>query len=154
MSQATQSTADSILQRAASLWFLVAVLGQLIFVVYIVAFYGRGVLAGDLALWNQVLAAGYVPGNTMGNTALAVHLLLAAVITIAGPLQLIPRVRARVPRFHRWSGRVYMVTACIMSLTGLYLIWVKGGVVGGVVQHTGTSPDFSQRSSKRPQDMA
>jgi hypothetical protein len=32
-----------------------------------------------------------------------------------------------------------MVTAFIMSVTGIYLIWVKGGVVGGVVQHTGTS---------------
>lgn len=75
----------------------------------------------------------------MGNAALAVHLLLAAVITIAGPLQLIPQVRARLPRFHRWSGRVYMLTAFVMSVTGVYLIWVKGGVVGGVVQHTGTS---------------
>ena len=128
-----------MLRRAAGLWFLVAVLGQLIFTVYIVAFYSRGVIAGDLTLWNKVLAAGYVPGNRMGNAALAVHLLLAAVITLAGPLQLIPQVRDRVPRFHRWSGRVYMVTAFIMSVTGLYLIWVKGGVVGGVVQHMGTS---------------
>ncbi len=127
------------MRRAAGLWFLVAVLGQLIFTVYILAFYSRGVIAGDLTLWNQVLAAGYVPGNTMGNAALAVHLLLAAVITIAGPLQLIPQVRARLPRFHRWSGRLYMLTAIVMSVTGVYLIWVKGGVVGGVVQHTGTS---------------
>jgi hypothetical protein len=134
-----QNKAALMLDHAATAWFAVAVLGQLIFVVYIVAFYSRGVIAGDLALWNKVLAAGYEPGNTMGNTALAIHLLLAAVITIAGPLQLIPQVRAKVPQFHRWSGRVYMATAVIMSLTGLYLIWVKGGVVGGVVQHTGTS---------------
>jgi len=134
-----ENKASMMLNHAAIFWFFVAVPGQLIFVVYIVAFYSRGVIAGDLALWNKVLAAGYVPGNTMGNLALAVHLLLAAVITIGGPLQLLPQLRSRVPRFHRWSGRVYMVSAFIMSLTGLYLIWVKGGVVGGLVQHTGTS---------------
>ncbi len=44
-----------------------------------------------------------------------------------------------VPRIHRWNGRVYMVIAFIMSVTGLYLIWVKGRVVGGIVQHLGTS---------------
>lgn len=95
-----EKLANAMLNRAATLWFLIAVLGQLMFAVYIVAFYGRGVIAGDLKLWNQVLAAGYVPGNTMGNAALAIHLLLAAAITIGGPVQLIPQVRARAPRFH------------------------------------------------------
>jgi hypothetical protein len=132
-------TADTALNAAATFWFLVAAAGQLMFVVYIAAFYGRGVAANDLAQWNKVLARGYVPGDRLGNFALAVHLLLALIITLGGVLQLIPQLRAKFPIFHRWTGRIYISTAFIISLSALYLVWVRGGVVGDVVQHAGVS---------------
>ena len=79
-----------------------------------------------------------MPGDTWGNVSLASHLALSAFITFAGPLQVIPRLRARLRGLHRWLGRLYIPTALILSLTGLYLIWFKG-TVGGTVQHLGIS---------------
>jgi hypothetical protein len=134
-----QSLADKALKAAAALWFLVAVVGQWIFVIYIVSFYCRAVVEGDLARWNKVVSPGFVPGDSMGNFALATHLCLAVIITIGGPLQLIPQIRTRIPLFHRLNGRVYMVTTFMTSLTGLHLVWIRSGIFGNVVQHIGIS---------------
>ncbi len=126
------------LKAAAGSWFVVAALGQLIFATYVLLFYGRAAVHGDLASWNKVLATGYKPGDALGNTALAVHLFMAVVITVGGPLQLIPKIRSLAPAFHRWNGRLYMITAFLMSLTGLYRIWFRGAV-GDLGQHLGIS---------------
>lgn len=123
---------------AARACFLTAWLGQTVFFVYIVLFYASAVIAGDLSRWSRVLPIGIVPGDTWGNLSLASHLALSAFITFAGPLQVFPRLRARYPGLHRWLGRLYVPTALILSITGLYLIWFKG-TVGGTVQHLGTS---------------
>ena len=112
--------------------------GQIFFALYIVIQYGSAVVAGDLSRWANVLPKGVVSGDPWGNVSLAVHLLLAAILTFGGPLQLIPQVRTAAPGFHRWTGRVYLVAALIASFTGLYLVWVKG-TVGGLVQHLGVS---------------
>src|SRR5208282_1225480 len=69
-------SADTALKAAAGLWFLVAVIGQWMFVVYIVSFYGRAVVEDDLARWSKGLSRGYIPGDNIGNFALAMHLLL------------------------------------------------------------------------------
>jgi len=67
------------------------------------------------------------------------HILFAAIVTIGGPLQLVPTIRARAPSFHRWNGRIYMLTACSAALTGLYMVWIRGGTAGDTVQHVGIS---------------
>lgn len=130
--------AATALKSSAVFWFLVAVIGQLVFVLYILSFYGGSAVRGNLETWVKVLPHGIIPGDTMGNLAIAIHLLLAAIITIGGPLQLIPQIRARAPSFHHWNGRVYLTTAVVASITGLYMVWFRGGV-GGVVQHLGIS---------------
>src|SRR5712692_3482720 len=89
------SVADSALKIAARFWFLVAVVGLWIFVVYVVAFYGGSAIQGDLEAWNRALPNGYVPGDTIGNFVVAIHLFLAVIIIVGGPLQLIPRIRRR-----------------------------------------------------------
>jgi hypothetical protein len=137
--RAVQYSADKALQVASAFWFVVAVIGQWMFAFYILSFYGRAVVEGDLARWSKVLSHGYSPGDSIGNFALVLHLFVAVIITIGGPLQLIPQVRARVPVFHRWNGRVYMLTALLASITALYLVWIRGGVFGNVVQHVGIS---------------
>ncbi len=136
-----KNIAGGSLEWAARLWFLVAVIGQWMMVAYVVSFYGRTALQGDLSRWNQVLAGGYIPGDRMGNFVLAIHLLLAVIITVGGPLQLIPQLRASMPSLHRWNGRIYMLTAYTISSAGLYLIWIRGGSVGDVIQHVGISFD-------------
>lgn len=131
-------TAKKALSRATALWFTTAAVGQLIFVYYVVVFYGGAAARGDLGAWNQILSGGYVPGDTAGNIAVAAHLFLAVVITLGGPIQLVPQIRSRFPAFHRWNGRVYVVTAFVLSLGGLFMIWTRG-TVGGLSQHLGTS---------------
>ncbi len=126
MTRTTTMGGAGALKSAAALWLLVAAIGQCIFVAYIVSFYGRTTLRGDFAAWNKVLPHGYVAGDSMGNAALAGHLLFAAIITLGGLLQLVPAIRTHAPRLHRWNGRAYLVTAVAASLTGIYMVWFRG----------------------------
>jgi hypothetical protein len=134
-------TGETALKAAATFWFVVTAIGQWIFVVYIVAFYGGAVVHGDLGRWGKFLTHGLIPGDHIGNLALALHLSLAAVITAGGPLQLIPHIRARAPAFHRWTGRAYVVTALVISISALYLVWIRNAHTGSVVQGLGISLD-------------
>lgn len=137
-STAPRSTTATALSAAAVFWFVVAAIGQWAFVCYIAAFYGGAAFRGDPETWNDILVGGYVRGGTAGNIVLAAHLLLAIVITVGGPLQLVPRLRARALPFHRWNGRAYMVTAVVISLAGLYMVWTRG-TAGGPAMRIGIS---------------
>lgn len=131
-------SAKKTLSRAAALWFLTAAVGQLIFVYYVVVYYGGAAARGDLGAWNRILSGGYVAGDPIGNIAVAAHLFLAVVITLGGPIQLMPQIRARFPAFHRWNGRVYVVTAFVISFGGLFMVWTRGAV-GDLGQHLALS---------------
>lgn len=128
------SFADRSLKAAARFWFVVAVLGQLIFAFTVASFYGLTALRGNLEAWNAKLANGYVAGQTMGNTALVGHIIFATVISVAGAFQLIPRVRSRFPVFHRWNGRLYLLAAFTQAITGLYLTLSGRRLVGDLPQ--------------------
>jgi hypothetical protein len=123
--------ADRTLRVAAAFWFVIALLGQLAFALYVAAFYGGAAVQGDYRRWNEILVGGWVAGGAVGNAVLAAHLVLALVITVGGPLQLIPQLRARAPALHRWNGRLYVLTAVVISATGLYAVWTRG-TAGGV----------------------
>jgi hypothetical protein len=125
--------ADALLSAAAKSWFAVAVVGQLLFVIYVIGFYGRAAAQGRPELWNKVLLHGYVPGDTMGNTVVAMHLAFAVFIIVGGTLQVMTGVRRRFPRLHRWNGRIYLLSAFIMSIGGLTMVWTRG-TVGGPAQ--------------------
>jgi uncharacterized membrane protein len=110
------SIAEDALKATARIWFLVAASGQALFAFYVTLFYGSSAVHGDVARMK-----GYVAGDTLGNATIMAHLLLAAIVTIGGPLQLVPEIRARAPTFHRWNGRVYLVAAVTAAIAGLYL---------------------------------
>lgn len=122
-----------LLRYAARLWFAVACLGQAVFAYYILMHYGRSGAQGQLETWNTVNPHFYVKGDVTGNVMFGLHVALAAVITILGPLQLVDALRARLPRFHRVSGRIYIASAFLVSMAGLYLTWVRGAVGGPVM---------------------
>ena len=128
--------ADKSLKASAQFWFLTAVIGQWIFACYIALYYGGSAMHGNWDAWNKVFPRGYVAGESISNGVVAVHLFLAVLVTIGGPLQLIPQVRARAPRFHRWLGRSYLVAAFVISIAGLYMGLVRGSV-GAFIQHIG-----------------
>jgi hypothetical protein len=128
----------SILDYSARFWFAAMVVGQLAFGVYIIAFYGGAAVSGTLSEWNRTLPRGYVEGDVVGNLVLATHLLMAAYLTLGGLLQLVPQIRTRAPRFHRWNGRTYVAMAILGSATGLYFLWSRG-TIGDTTQHVGIS---------------
>ncbi|MEM9076087.1 MAG: DUF2306 domain-containing protein [Bacteroidota bacterium] len=118
------------LSITAKIWFLSAVIGQWIFAFYVAAFYGGAAMDGDFMKWNRVLPHGYVEGETMGNLAVALHLLFAVVVMLGGPLQFSSKVRNWAPRFHRYSGRIYIGSAFLISLSGVYMVITKGTISG------------------------
>lgn len=122
------------LDRAAALCLFVLAAGQLLFAAYIVGFYARAAWLSRYADWNKVLPHGHVPGDTAGNLLLGLHLALAVVIIVGGVLQLLPLLRRRWPRLHRWNGRVYLSAALMLSLGGVVMLWTRGGV-GDLSQH-------------------
>jgi len=130
------SVADKSLRAAARFWFVVTLIGQFAFAFSVAAFYGLTAMRGDFQAWNKVLAHGYEAGATMGNAALAGHILFAIMINIAGALQLIPGVRNRFPAFHWWNGRMFVLAAFTQAITGLYLTLSGRRVVGDATQHT------------------
>jgi hypothetical protein len=125
-------SAIKALKVSAVIWYVAAVIGLWAFGYYIVGLYGVGVATGDLERWNRVLpdGHGYMPGDWIGNLALGGHLLMAAIVTFGGVLQLVPRIRAKAPWFHRWNGRVFLVTAFGISLSGLFMAFTRGNVAG------------------------
>jgi hypothetical protein len=115
-----------LLRRSAVAWLLVAAVGQAAFVWMIIAHYGRKTLGGNFAGWNdKPLIKGYMPGDSAGNAMFALHVLLAAIVTLGGLLQLLPVIRSRMPWLHRWNGRLFFVIAWLMALGGLWLTWVR-----------------------------
>ncbi|MBP6011649.1 MAG: DUF2306 domain-containing protein [Alphaproteobacteria bacterium] len=132
------SFADKALRASGAFWFVVAAAGQFAFAGYVVAFYGRSALEGQYERWNDVLVGGWVAGGLFGNVVLAAHLFLAVIITVGGPVQLIPQIRARALPLHRWNGRLYVLTAFLISLAGLYAVWTRG-TAGGVNLGAGIS---------------
>ncbi len=121
---------SGLLAKAALAWFSVAVVGQWIFAYYLIALYGRSAVRGEFEAWNTFMPHGYVSGDTMGNLAVAVHILLAFIILVLAPLQFSAQLRARLPLLHRINGRIYMFTAFAISLDGLYMIFIRGSASG------------------------
>jgi len=130
------SVADTALKAAARFWFAVILISQLIFAFAVGSFYGLTALRGDYHAWK--FTNGYVPGVTKGNWAVLMHVFSAAVVMLAGAVQLVPQVRKRFPAFHRWDGRIYMLTAVALSVAGLYMTWIRGSV-GDIPQHLGST---------------
>jgi uncharacterized membrane protein len=130
--------ADTVLRAATRFWFVVTVLGQLAFAFAVASFYGLTALRGDFHGWSKFITHGYIPGDHMGNLAVAMHVGSAVIIMLAGALQLVPQIRSRFPAFHRWNGRIYMLTAVVLSVAGLYMTWIRGSV-GDISQHLGST---------------
>lgn len=117
---------------AAGLWYLVAATGLAIFALYIGVSYGRAALGGPPG------ESRWVAGDGLGNAMLSLHLVFALLMTGIGVLQLIPPLRRRMPAVHRTLGRVFLAGALLGTVSGFYLIWVRG-TVGGVAMQLATS---------------
>ncbi|MEM9234659.1 MAG: DUF2306 domain-containing protein [Pseudomonadota bacterium] len=118
---------SQLIKRAGTIWFVIALTGQVSFVLFILLYYGTRTASGDISAWNEKpLITGYVEGDAAGNAGFGFHVLAAAVITMAGLMQLIPGLRQRAPGIHRWTGRLFITLAFAMALGGLALVWGRG----------------------------
>ncbi len=121
------------LKATGVIWFVVAAIGQVAFIAFIVSYYGQRTVAGDFAAWNdKPLIDGHIEGDLAGNLMFVIHVLLAAVITFGGLLQLVPQIRNRFRTFHRWNGRVFIAIAGFMAIGGLWLTWGRGTQLSSV----------------------
>ncbi|MDZ4692899.1 DUF2306 domain-containing protein [Terricaulis sp.] len=128
---------DALLNGATTLWFVVLLAGQWVFLYFIASFYGPSTLSGNFEAWdeNPFLSHGYVAGDAMGNLAFAGHVIMAAIIVLGGTLQLIPQIRKHAPWFHRWNGRVFLVCAILASLAGLWIDFTREIAVEGLASN-------------------
>jgi hypothetical protein len=129
---------NGALRAAAATWLGVLVIGEIMFGGSTAMFYGMTALRGDLHTWNKHLQHGYIPGDGAGNFMLVLHIVAAVLITLSGAAQFLPMIRRRVPRLHRWNGRIFIVTSFGLSLAGLYLLIFRGGPVT-LTQQIGTA---------------
>ncbi|WP_374401716.1 DUF2306 domain-containing protein [Niveibacterium sp.] len=127
------------LSGSATVWLIVTLAGQVVFAAYVANFYGGAAIAGEYERWSKVLPRGFDSTEPLGNAMLGLHLLLAVAWVLSGMLQLIPAVRGHVPALHRWNGRLYIGFAAALAVGGLWLVWVRGGVVGDLAQHLAIS---------------
>ncbi len=148
----SNAIANAALKGSAVLWFLTAVIGQWIFAYYTVVFYGGSALRGDVEAVNKNLIHGIISGDLIGNVMVIAHLVLAAIITFGGPLQIIlgtvltsggplqniSKLQSAAGAVHRLNGRIYMLTAFTISIGGLYMIWTRG-TIGSFAQHIAIS---------------
>jgi uncharacterized membrane protein len=58
------------------------------------------------------------------------HILPAMLFMVLGPLQFVRSLRSKHPRFHRWSGRIFLTASAVVGVTGLTLAF--GKTIGGV----------------------
>jgi hypothetical protein len=135
------AAARSALRTSAIAWFVPALIGQWFFAYHIAAAFIGPAFAGNAAAWNKTLFVGLVAGDRVGNMALAAHLFIAFVLTVGGTLQLIPQIRTYAPVFHRWNGRLFIVSAFVASLAGLYMIWTRDTFGGILINDISVSLD-------------
>lgn len=132
-SPARPHKAERFLSFSIASWWAVTLIGQWAFLYYIAGFYGRTIVTGKIELWNRNhdLFKGYVAGDHAWNAYFGAHVMLAAVISFGGALQLLPWLRRHAIGFHRWNGRAFMVTALGCGITGLWMTWVRGVGISG-----------------------
>jgi uncharacterized membrane protein len=58
------------------------------------------------------------------------HIVPGMLFMILGPLQFVRKLRTKYPKFHRWSGRVFLCASGIVGITGLTMAF--GKTIGGL----------------------
>ena len=133
----TDKLAKKLLDLSAKFWFLIVLVGQAIFSYYIVMFYYLATANQDIERFNLIMPGGHIEGDFWGNVAVVAHVLLAAIITVGGLVQLMPVIRSKWPAIHRWNGRLYVMTALVISLTGMFMVITRyEKIVGSLIGHT------------------
>ena len=133
------SKVNKSLNRSVRSLLCIGVVGQLAFAMYIMIHFGGTAIKGDWDSWTEGMIHGIIEGDLIGNAALIMHILLAFIITIGGPLQFFSWFRTKSRTFHKWNGRIYIFTALIISVGALFMVWNRPAIIGGELGRIATS---------------
>ncbi|QUI62627.1 DUF2306 domain-containing protein [Pseudoalteromonas sp. A22] len=139
--QTRLENANKLLKYSAIFWFSVILAGQWFFFYYIIKFYGMSVINDNMEIWNRWEPMGNTPhkaGDIAGNMLFFVHVMGAGIVAFGGALQLLPKVRAVLPTFHKINGYTFLVTVFFLAISGFYLSWVRGASPN-LISEIGTS---------------
>ncbi|MFP3720742.1 DUF2306 domain-containing protein [Niallia circulans] len=56
-----------------------------------------------------------------------IHILLAIIALLTGPLGVIKRIRTKSIKFHRWNGRLYVLSIILNFIPGVYVSFFATG---------------------------
>jgi len=62
-----------------------------------------------------------------------IHIILALIALLTGPIGLNKRLRAKSPALHRWNGRIYMYSIVLNFIPGVYVSFFASGGVWSTV---------------------
>jgi hypothetical protein len=109
-------------------WLIAAVLaGQWMFGIYILFRFTMPWLLGDLdeSQFTSMIR-GYENGEVFNNGVLLLHIIPVMLISLSATFQLVPFIRNRFPKFHRWNGRLFLAVGFFGAISGLYMTWGMG----------------------------
>ncbi|WP_199200384.1 DUF2306 domain-containing protein [Adhaeribacter arboris] len=86
--------------------------------------------------WNEVLPGLYEQGSVTTTSGIGLHFATGGIILLLGSIQLVDNIRLRFPTWHRWIGRIYVISSLLAALGGLLFILLKG-TIGGLVMDLG-----------------
>lgn len=129
-SPASDALSARILSLSAGLLTAVVWVSSILFGVYILAFYGGALQAGQPEAWNETLPRLFERETPAASIGIGAHFAAGGVLLVLGPVQLLAPVRRLAPSVHRWMGRVYALCALTAGLGGLTFIAIRGTVGG------------------------
>lgn len=129
---------DDVVRRAPKprrrwIWVGVGLASAMLLLTATARFVSMHAAAGGSTLPEDLESLPYVEHLPLA----LLHLVGGLVFTVLGPLQLSTRVRARWPRWHRWSGRVFVACALGIGVSGVVMNEVFPNAVGGMLRYTG-----------------
>lgn len=115
------------LDNMVKCWLIIALVGQWFFAAYIIAVYALPTILGNSELTNAISPTRGIDSKARIDILMFfTHILPAALMAMSGLLQLVPKIRQKYPKFHRYNGRMFFVLAISGAVTGLYLTWGAG----------------------------
>lgn len=119
-------------RKSLALWLwnfflVIAWVACIMFGLYTLFFYVRAIAINRIEYWDLNRSGMYYKDRWDSNFSLGVHFICASYIMLLGTFQFVPWIRRKYQyRFHRWNGRILILTSLAGALGGIYYIAAVG----------------------------
>jgi uncharacterized membrane protein len=110
---------------SGTVWFSMFLWG-----IWIATFYSIAIANRNWHNFNIIFPDLWTDGYPVASIAIAIHLIGAVFMSLAGAFQLVKYIRKHYAIVHRWVGRLYVISSVIASCGGLVFIFNKGSYGG------------------------